>query len=183
MMDLVERELAPGEKSFWVEMPKPRFFTGSTIFAMLFAIPWTGFALFWTFMASKSGSLLFPLFGLPFILVGLAMLSSPLWTYRKALKTVYVITNRRAIIIEGGWSLEIRSYTADQLGNLVRREHRDGTGDVILETVHERGTKGRVHTIERGFFGISSAREVEQMLRVLAGKDKACQDEDEISRE
>jgi hypothetical protein len=72
-------------------------------------IPVTAFAIFWMALASQQtkqisgpGSF-FPLFGIPFIVVGLGMLSSPLWRGRKALRTVYALTDQRAIIFEGGF--------------------------------------------------------------------------------
>ena len=104
----VKRELEPGESIAWMEQPVPRFFTISSITMILCAIPWTAFSIFWICSAagfkmpnfSRGGFSLFPLFGLPFVLIGLGMFSSPFWAYRRALKTVYVITNRRAIAFE-----------------------------------------------------------------------------------
>ena len=110
----VERELERGEAVVWIGMPKPTFFSPRSTGAFLFAIPWTAFALFWTAGAAgfqvpkfNQGVDLFPLFGVPFVLIGFAMLSTPLWVYRNSFKTVYVITDRRAITIEGGWSTTI----------------------------------------------------------------------------
>jgi len=74
----------------------------------------------------------FPLFGVPFILVGFGMLSGPIWAYRKALKTVYVVTNRRAITLDGGRTVAIRSYPPDRLADVYRKERKDGTGDVLI---------------------------------------------------
>jgi hypothetical protein len=44
LRQLIERELAPGEQIVWSGMPIPRFFTGNSTAAFLFAIPWTAFA-------------------------------------------------------------------------------------------------------------------------------------------
>ena len=40
-------------------------------------------------------SICFPLFGLPFVLIGLGMLTAPHWAKRKALRTAYAVTDRR----------------------------------------------------------------------------------------
>jgi len=40
----------------------------------LFAVPWTAFAVFWVVMAAATGPWWFALFGVPFVLVGLALL-------------------------------------------------------------------------------------------------------------
>src|SRR6266404_1761012 len=103
LREKVDRELESGERVEWLQMPVPRYFTPAATAGFLFGIPWTAFAIFWTAGAAWGTSKAtgpgffnaFPLFGLPFILIGLGMLSGPLWAYRKALKTVYVITNRR----------------------------------------------------------------------------------------
>ena len=103
--DKVKRELELGERILWMEQPIPRYFTAMSTGAFLFAIPWTAFAVFWMCGASgfkmpdfsKGGFSFFPLFGLPFFLIGIGMLSSPLWSYRKAFKTVYVIAVLRGV--------------------------------------------------------------------------------------
>ncbi|MEP1077527.1 hypothetical protein NDI52_19185 [Leptolyngbya sp. PL-A3] len=86
----IDNELEAREFIKWVDQPIPRFFTASSIGAVLFGIPWTSFALFWTWGAAgfefpdfREGvqpQYFFALFGVPFILIGLAMLSSPFWT-------------------------------------------------------------------------------------------------------
>ena len=108
----VHKELEVGESIRWVEQPIPRFFTASSIGSILFGIPWTSFALFWMWGALgfelpdiREGIQpkdIFALFGLPFVLIGFGMLSSPIWVWLEARKTVYLITNRRAISIQGG---------------------------------------------------------------------------------
>ena len=45
----VDSELETGERIQWIDMPIPRYFTGVATGAFLFAIPWTGFAIFWMF--------------------------------------------------------------------------------------------------------------------------------------
>lgn len=142
----VERELQPDECISWMDMPIPTFFTRESTKIFLFGIGVTLFAIFWTCAAAgctipslnevsnpfQLVSLLFPLFGIPFILMGFFMLANPILAYHKAFKTVYVITDRRAITFEFGWSKTIRSYPPPKLLNVYRKERRDGTGDVII---------------------------------------------------
>ncbi|MEO5368099.1 MAG: hypothetical protein H7831_17455 [Magnetococcus sp. WYHC-3] len=175
--DRVKRELELGERIHWMAQPAPRFFTARSTAAFLFAIPWTAFAVFWICGASgfkmpdfsKGGFGFFPLFGLPFLLIGFAMLSSPLWAYRKAFKTVYVITDRRAITFDAGWTTTIRSYPPDKLQNIHRKEKRDGTGDVVLGQQVWSGSEGGQQAQDLGFLNIREPKAVEQMLRKLAG--------------
>ncbi len=60
----------------------------------------------WTASSATSrtgGSwLFFPLFGVPFLLIGLGMLAAPLWAYLRTRGTVYAVTEGRAVIILGG---------------------------------------------------------------------------------
>lgn len=171
----VDREVQPGEVIRWIEQPVPRFLDISSISTVLFAIPWTGFAIFWTFGAAgfKVPDLsqgikpehLFALFGLPFILVGLGMLSSPFWVWRKTLNTVYVITDRRAISFEGK---TIRSYAPEQLGNLYRHERSNGTiGSVIISTRNWTDSDGDKQSQEIGFIDVRNPQDVERRLRDL----------------
>lgn len=176
LQDRVERELEPGESIRWIEQPIPRYFTPVSTGVFLFAIPWTAFAIFWICGASgfkmpnfnKGGFDFFPLFGVPFVLVGLGMLSSPLWSYWKAFKTVYVITDRRAITIDAGWTTTIRSYSPDRLQNVHRKEKRNGTGDVILGQRVWSGSEGEQQWQDLGFLNIREPKAVEGMLKELA---------------
>lgn len=175
----VETELQPGESIKWIEQPVPRFVTGASIVAVLFGIPWTSFALFWTWGAlgfrlpSLSDGFrpeyLFALFGVPFILLGLGMLSSPWAVWEAARRTVYIVTDRRAIAIEGGWSVTtIRSYSPHELGYIFRRECADGTGDVIIIKRQWTDSDGDSMTEEIGFKGVRNPREMERILKMLA---------------
>jgi hypothetical protein len=175
LRDKVNSELERGERIEWIEMPIPRFFTPVSTGMFLFAIPWTAFAAFWICGAAgfkvpdfKLGFDLFPLFGVPFLLIGLAMLSSPIWARRRASKTVYVITDRRAITFDGGWSTTIRSYPPEKLQDVYRKEKKDGSGDVIFARRAWHDSDGDRHTEELGFLRIKEPREVEQMLKKLA---------------
>jgi hypothetical protein len=139
---------------------------------------------------------LFPLFGIVFVVVGLGMLCSPLWMIHKARTTAYLVTDRRAIIFQGGWSTHVRSFGPSALGQLERREKGDGSGDIILakEAHYTEGhytagyysgtpgrgghyvpgswMPGRWSTKEIGFFGIPQVKHVEQLLRELAARRK-----------
>lgn len=166
----VDRELESGERIQWMSMPIPRFFTPRATALFLFAIPWTAFSVFFSW---GPGDFMFVLFGLPFILIGLGLLSSPLWAYRKALKTVYVITDRRAITFDGGWSTTIRSYPPSKLQDVYRKEKKDGSGDVIIARGAWRDSDGHRQSEELGFLRIANPKEVEQMLKQLAGRAEA----------
>ncbi|MBV6621386.1 MAG: hypothetical protein KI793_00265 [Rivularia sp. (in: Bacteria)] len=173
----VDKELEIGESIRWIGQPVPRVFTASSIGTFLFAIPWTAFVVFWVLTASTA-SIFFALFGIPFLIVGFGMLSSPIWLRLSAKNTAYVITNKRAISISipitsfgNILSATIRNYPPSELNNIYRKERGDGTGDVVMAV--QQSTKyinnRRNHTTEEiGFMGIRNPQEVEKILRKLA---------------
>lgn len=175
--DLQQRlrnELQPGEWVTWVGQPVPDLYMKPGFLMWLFFIPWTLFALFWMAAASgfalpnlASGLGLFPLFGLPFLLIGIVGLCTPLKLRRRARMTVYAITNQRAITIEGTKSITVRSYTAADIAFLERVEHKDGSGNLILQKKRELNSDGDPTTSHYGFFSIRDVRRVAQLLDAL----------------
>ena len=163
----VDRELEPNEQIKWIDMPVPNFFTKNSTPAFIFAIPWTCFAVFWMIGASQAPSKAFALFGAPFVLIGIAMLLSPLWAYYKSLKSVYVITSKRAITFDGGKSFTIRSYPPEKLHNIFRREKKR-IGDVVISFSAWKDSDGDTHKTDIGFINIKEPKNVEVMLKKLA---------------
>jgi hypothetical protein len=179
----VRAELRDGEQLLWVGQPRPRWFSGEALVLVLFGIPFTAFAVFWTAMALGIGAgvrnngpgllfqVCFPLFGLPFIVVGLGLLSTPYWQRRRALRTCYALTDRRAIIWEAGnfGSVTVRSYEPDALKGMERVEYADGSGDLVFEEVRRvwSGSNGRrrTSTERRGFLAVDNVRTIETLLR------------------
>jgi len=186
MRTMAQAELKSDERLVWAAQPTPRFFTIATIVPVLFAIPWTGFAIFWTSMAfigthsirghdpmTKGFQYFFPLFGLPFILIGLGMLSSPFWMVRGMKRTVYMITDQRAVIMKPGFfgSRKVDSFEPSRLTAMERLERRDGSGDLIFEQFTTRRGSG-TQTTRRGFISVPRVREVEDILRKSLLQDR-----------
>src|SRR5260370_26489638 len=76
----------------------------------------------------------FPLFGLPFLCIGLAVILAPLWAYLKGRSTVYAVTNQRVMIISGSGNRSVKSYTPADIVSVEHRERPAGSGDVLLLT-------------------------------------------------
>jgi hypothetical protein len=173
---IAQSQLESGEQLLWHSRPDPRRSVLGSLFIVLFGIPWTAFSLFW--MAGASGFLfsedgngifsLFALFGVPFVLVGLGMLTSPYWVYQKMKRTVYALTNRRAIIITGGKSKTIQSYTSKDIGIIERTERANGKGDLIFAI--ESASKS---TQKIGFMSINDARRVERLMLDVFKKEES----------
>lgn len=163
----VQAQLESGERLLWHGRPDPKRQLFGALLIMLFGIPWTAFSVFWVGAASGlfwgerqiGWFSLFGLFGVPFVLVGLGMLTAPYWTYRTAQRTVYALTNRRALIISGDRTRKIQSFAGTDIDLIERTERADGKGDVMFATVANDKNLQRV-----GFLGITDARRVERLL-------------------
>lgn len=178
--------LDPGEEVVWAGQPSPSRAFRSAMRVWLFAIPWTAFALFWMAAAgamtwfgpdtgaSREGIFgFFPLFGIPFVLVGLGMLASPYWAWRAAQKTVYVVTNRRALVgTPAGGGVTFASYRPDELTDLTLTVRDDGSGTVALreEPLNLRGgnTSTPLRARADAFADIPDVEHVFGLLRRLA---------------
>lgn len=143
---------------------------------VFFGIPWTAFSIY--FVAALSGfkmpdltrvSALFPLLGMPFVLVGFCLLSAPYWA-SKITDSVYAITNTRALIVRSFLfqRVSIRSFPPAELKATRCVEKPDGSGDLILESRVFADAQGAGMTTGVGFFGIPQVRAVEQMVKLLA---------------
>lgn len=149
----IDGELAPGETLLWAGQPSPGRMAKIGIAPMLFGIPFTAFALFWTAMAGGMAWIVhgvgssipgggsfatpfafFPMFGLLFVVVGVGLLLSPLWLFLKAGRTLYALTNQRVILWTGslGGGLTVRSLSPAQLGDRARTQQADGSGDLLF---------------------------------------------------
>ena len=163
---LIDQEVDPTERIIWRDKPVPKYFTKGSISIFLFAIPWTAFSIFWICGASgfsipdfSEPEQLFPLFGVPFLLVGIGMLSTPLLTYRTMQRTLYVITDRRAIIFEKKFSQNISTFENIDKNNVLRKQKGE-LGDLIFDHKHQNDGYGGKVTHEIGFINIRNLKKV-----------------------
>ncbi len=170
LADRVANELEADERLLWVGQPRLDLATRPAFFLVPFGIVFAGFAVLWMVLAgAMTGGLMAPC-ALPFIAVGIGLIASPVWLRSQARKTLYALTNRRAIIWEPAWfgATTVRNYTAAGLGHMSRTERADGSGDLVFEEIttygsNNNGTSSR--TTRRGFLSIDKVREVEELVR------------------
>jgi hypothetical protein len=171
LASLVDAELAKGERIVWIGRPIAWRFALPSVPILLFGIPFTAFALFWIGAARGfpgAGVPVFALFGIPFVVVGLCMLLSPFWMLYRAGRTAYVVTDRRALVIEHGpfGRVMVRSFEPENLAVLSRTQHADGSGNLIFRREFRlEGRRGRFADI--GFLAVPDVREVEERIREL----------------
>ncbi len=97
------------------------------------------------------------------------MLLSPLWAYWKALRTVYAVTDQRAILIVAPRRRTTHSFVGQHLIDIHRVEDETGRGDIVFHREARSGKRGDSY-YDVGFLGIERVREVEDSLRELYAK-------------
>lgn len=163
--EALRARLERGEKLIWWDRPIPGLLARRELgFPMLFALVFLGFSLFWMAAASRAGGP-FALFGAPFVLVGLWLLSAPIRAYRRARKALYALTDRRALIMNGAstWArpLDRIDFVEDEVGP-------GGAGHVYFydEPTRLRRRGEGVSTPYRrgGFLAVADAERVSRVL-------------------
>lgn len=173
----LRRELTSGERVLWRGQPLAKRLKGG-FGIWLFAVPWTLFALFWESMAllpwsasSKTPDgitwtfgIIMPIFGLPFVAIGLWMLWKPIKAMRQAGQTLYALTDRRVVRLVGGRTRELHSVLLDQIGPMNRRELPDGTGHLRIETHSTTDSDGDRQTQTFDVFGVPGVAQLERLI-------------------
>ena len=127
--------LEPGERLLWSGQPHARsyMFRGGW-FLLPFSILWFGFAIFWESAVILSGApILFWLWGIPFLLVGVYMTVGRFWiAARAAARTFYGVTNRRILIELGAFNRQFVSIDLLTLPYLQLNEQSSGRGTITF---------------------------------------------------
>jgi hypothetical protein len=175
-----QSELQSGESLYWTGTANPARAAVTALPAAIFGIPFAGFALFWingAYHASSQiskrpdalskGFTVFPLFGLPFLVIGLGIVLAPLWAYLKGRSTVYAVTNQRVMVITGGGNRSVKSYTPADIVFVEHRERPDGSGDVLIRTNATVRSSNSISQITVGLYGVADVKQVAQQVMAL----------------
>ena len=173
----VQMQEFAGEKIRWAGVPSPTAALRGVMLIWLFAVPWTAFALFWEISVirlwlyqlpnGKSGppGLGIALFGLPFVAIGLAMLSAPFLAARVARRTVHVLTDKRLVTVKQGRSLTVQSLNPRAITKITRKEKQDRSGTLSVDLSPYLDSDGDKTTHSESFYGIRDVHAVELLLR------------------
>lgn len=176
------RELA-GEPILWAGRPSARAVFWKSTPILLFGIPWLAFSLAWELIAlgvffntgigkvEGPGGILayvFPIFGLPFVAIGIGLVGAPLWGARKAMRTVHVLTDRRLVTAVLGKTLSIKSIDPQRVYDVTRVEKSDGSGTITFALGNYRDSDGDKVEKSEVWPGIPDIRELELKFRQVA---------------
>ena len=139
----LQPEMRPHERLIWADRPvrgtAPRLVGRRLLLGLAvtgFACAWIGAAWLITgAIAGREGELtvrLFPLFGVPFVLLGLAILVSAAFIPARLRSTVYGLSNERIVLLAGSPRHSVRSLDLATVSGTERRERADGSGDLML---------------------------------------------------
>lgn len=106
--------LQPGERVLWTARPDGWYYTRPTFMLYIAAVPWVVFTFFWlrTFTGGFQwpGQTVYPYpnwmpwvaiwTGIILLISGLWMLSAPYWVWRTGKRAFYVLTDRRALVVD-----------------------------------------------------------------------------------
>ncbi len=164
---MIRAELVPGERLVWEGRPRPGQLAWSTSGFVVFGLIWEGFSVFALTQALRRSEAFAPFLVMPFLLVGMVPMLSPVWFAWKASRTCYAITDRRVIVCEPrfGSTIRIRSFGPESLTNLLRDQRGDGSGSLIFEELQPPGDDGNQIISGRGFNAISNVQRVESLFR------------------
>ena len=122
----LQPELQPDEQLLWAGQPNPnKVFTAFDIFLIPFSLLWGGFAIFWEALALTNvmryggPADFFPLFGLPFLALGIYLMFGRFLVKRYVKRnTIYAVTDRRVITITKAFRRSVRSLSLKRLPGL-----------------------------------------------------------------
>jgi hypothetical protein len=133
---LSEASLSRANRSYGSGEPKAGLLLRpSDALLIPFSLIWGGFAFYWEYIVLHRAKtpLLFKLWGIPFVLVGLYINRWPV-RGRRSLSghTYYFVTNRRALILSTLFKVRIRSLDLRTMPHLTLEQKQDGSGTILF---------------------------------------------------
>ena len=175
----LEKEIESSEVVRWIEQPIPCIFTRSTVgssLALLFSSSFFALVgLGWYEQARNVGlsiyefpqaaGVLIPSVAVTIQLTLIFLILFLNWL--EAVQSVYVVTSKRAFILTVRLSTTVVSFISSELRVILRRENKDGSGDVIVYIHQSKDYDGDVRTQEIGFKQVRNSKAFEDILRQI----------------
>jgi hypothetical protein len=166
---IARAELKRGERLIWADRAVSRKPGLASLKVVGFGLLFAGFGALWSLIAwagtahDEGPWRFFPLFGLIFVVIGLAIATAPLWLRFAGGATVYGLTDQRIFMVAGRRSRTVRSTPFEKIGQLIVTEEPDGTGNLMFGGValSEPGERG---FLVGGLYGIPDVRRVRALI-------------------
>ncbi len=164
--------LDPDERLLWEGTPRAGLrFKASDAFLSFFGAVFFGFSAFWIAMAGwLSGDdgamgILFPLFGLPFLLVGAYLMAGRFfWDSYARSRTRYALTSKRGIIAKEALGRSLKSYP---IRDDTEIDYQPGPEAIIYFGKQVRRGKNGTYVTNHGFEYIQGGDEVYRLIRAV----------------
>ena len=128
-------DLSINERVVWSGAPRQGLMLRASDLLMIpFSLMWGGFAVFWEYSVfSSDAPLLFRLWGIPFVLVGLYMVAGRFLVeaWQRAY-TDYAVTDERIIIRSGIFRRRMKSLNLRAMGEFSLTENGKGEGTIAF---------------------------------------------------
>ncbi len=169
----IEATLDAGEKALWAGQPIPRYLSRAVAKKVAVSGILLVFAAFWLAQTTLGSEAAAPgttafigalAFGIVVVAIGVYLALSPRREYRKWQRRAYVVTDRRMLVFDGDKPLTLRCFATEPIGQVVRVEHRDGTGDLLIAPGVSTDEDAGFPDEPLGFLRIPGADFVESML-------------------
>lgn len=139
-LDVARSEMRPHERLIWADRPIVSVRRLPDLGRILFGFIFGGFAVFWTsaaWLASRGTDdvffgTLFPLFGLPFIAVGVGIAVSGMKSWSERGGTVYALSDQRVLIVSTRSRRTVRWLDLKAIRGVERKDGTDGVGTITL---------------------------------------------------
>lgn len=174
-LQAVKQEVYTDESIEWVGQPRPLRFVRRGVWGSIYGMFTLALTIAWLAAATRRQppdpgtglGWLIVLVAAPIVLTGILLLLSPLWMWLAALRTTYVVTDERAIILRTGRLGRTRSFAADRVRYMIVRPQPDGSGDILFQPQSGYGRDGLAHVMATGFLGIEDVANVRGFLEAL----------------
>jgi len=165
-------ELQPGERVVWCAQPRPDLFVRNILLVslllgvgMVTTLPL--FLIFLRDLLRESRLVVTALLLAEVPAVGVAI-ALPLALRRRARRTAYVVTDRRAILLTRGLRRRVLSFGPEQLRHMHVKRRPDGCGDIFFTHDFRTTRRHGVTWAGVGFVAIDNVVAVHRLLKDLA---------------
>ena len=183
LLQRLNAELSADERVLYAATPDWRAEWGKLAVIFMFGLFWSAIAL--TFFSLSTAAMfgLIPLqlesgqpaqfwlrlvtwgFTLPFVAIGLLLLSAPLLGIAKSRRTVHALTEARLLNVYAGHGLGAESYPLSAINFIKRRDRHNGTGNLEIGYGVEKDSEGDPRPLTLSWSGIAQVRRAETLIR------------------